>query len=138
MRQEIKCFRYTLRESIRFMFRKNNKSIVFFNNRDIVGFIECRLRLGYGDWRRGHQRGVKKKKKKIRKNRTAALSKLDKTLPCLSFVCTLFYSVFYCKGIASTDIATNQMRIHITLKICNKRRNWYFFHWQLYTDFLQI
>ena len=46
----------------------------------------------------------------MKKNNTsAALSKLDETLPCLFFVCTLFYFVIYYKSFASTDIATNQM-----------------------------
>ena len=35
-----------LHELEQFMFRKKNKSIVFFNNRDIVSFIESRCGKG--------------------------------------------------------------------------------------------
>ena len=92
---------------------------------DYCRFYREPLRPGYDDPRQGHERVNGKKKEK----RTAALSKLDKTLPCLIFICALIYFVFYYKSFASTDIATNQMRIHITLKICNTRNNWYFLHW---------
>ena len=40
---------------------KNNKLIVFFNNRDIVSFIERCCGKEYGDSKRGQNRGVEKK-----------------------------------------------------------------------------
>ena len=54
-------------------------------------------------------------------NRTALLSKLHKTLPCLIFACDLLYFVFHYKS--STDEATNQMLIYITVTIYKMRSN---------------
>ena len=88
---------------------KNNKSIVFFNNKDIVRFIESCC-----------GKGTAIENEAIR---TVALSKLDKTLPCLVFVCALFYFLFHYKSLTSKDVATNQMLIHITVTICNTRSN---------------
>ena len=60
---------------------------------------------------------------KKKQNRTAALSKLDKTLPSLVFVCALLCFMFHYKSLASTDVAVNEMLIHITLTICKTRSN---------------
>ena len=59
------------------------------------------------------------------KKRTAVLSKIDKTFPFLFFVCVLCFTIKF----ANTDLAKNQIRIHIALKICNTRSNWYFLYW---------
>ena len=107
---------FTLRESIEFMFQKSNKPVLVFNNKDIVGFIENRYSQGAAIQNQVFREAMKK-------NRTTAFSKLDKTFPCPFFICVLFYLVFYHKCFASTDIAIDQMRIHIALKICSTTGN---------------
>ena len=101
--------------------KKNNKSIVYFNNRDIVGFIESRC---------SQSTAIQNEviKEVMKKKRTAALSKLGRTFPYLFFVYVLVCFVFYYKSFASTDLATNKMCIHVALKICNTRSNFYFLH----------
>ena len=83
-----------------------------FKNRDISGFIESRCKCGTA----------------MKKSRTAVLNKLDKTFICLLFIWVWFYFVCYYKSVASTDIAANQVRIHLSLKICSSRSNSYFRH----------
>ena len=82
------------------MFQKNNKLIVFFNNRDIVSFIESCCGKGTAIENEATREAMKK-------NKTAALIKLDKSLPCLGFVGDLFYFVFHYNSLASTGVATN-------------------------------
>ena len=84
--------------------KKTDKSIVFVNNRDIVSFVESCCGKGTSIENETIREATKKNPKK---NRTAALSKLDKSLPCLVFVCALFYFVFHYKSLASTDVTTN-------------------------------
>ena len=62
--------------------KKNNKLIVFYNNRDIVGFRESPCGQGTAIQNEVIREAMKK-------NRTAALSKLNKIFPCLLFVCFL-------------------------------------------------
>ena len=77
------------------------KSIVFFNNRHIVNFIESCCSKGTAIENEAIREVIKSP------NRTVALSRPDKSLPCLVFLCALFYFVFHYKSFASTDVATN-------------------------------
>ena len=70
------------------MFQETNKLIVFFNNKDTVGFIESCCGKGMAIQNEVIRKAMKKKTK-TNKNRRAALSKLDKTITCLFFVCIL-------------------------------------------------
>ena len=90
--------------------KKNNKSTIFFNNRDIESFMKSRCGKGTAIESKAIREAMKK-------NRATALSKLDKTFPCLFFVCALFYFVFHYKSLASTDAATIQVLIHRTVAI---------------------
>ena len=107
----------TLRESIEFMFRKkSNKLIVFFNNRDIVSFIESCCGQGTAIQNEANREAVEKK--------TAPLKKLNNKYLNISLSFSFpFGFVFNYKIFARIDIATNQMRIHVVSKICNTRSN---------------
>ena len=107
----------TLWESIEFMFRKkSNKLIVFFNNRDIVSFIESCCGQGTAIQNKANREAVGKK--------TAPLKKLNNKYLNISLSFSFpFGFVFNYKIFARIDIATNQMRIHVVLKICNTRSN---------------
>ena len=107
----------TLRESIEFMFRKkSNKLIVFFNNRDIVSFIESCCGQGTAIQNKANREAVGKK--------TAPLKKLNNKYLNISLSFSFpFGFVFNYKIFARIDIATNQMRIHLALKIYNTRSN---------------
>ena len=109
-----------LQESIEFMFwKKSNKPMAFLNNRILRAIVarvrQFKMRPSERQWKK-------------QSSSSYCLSKLDKTCSCLFFVSSLFYFVFYYKSFASTDITTNQILIHIALKIWNAMSNWYFFH----------
>ena len=99
------------------MFQKKKKSIVFFNNRDIVSFVKNYYGQScYGDSKRGQQRGGGEK--------TAPLNKLNNKYLNISLSFSFSFDfVFNYQIFARADIATNQIRIHVTLKICNTRSN---------------
>ena len=63
---------------------------------------------------------IREEMKKFKNNRTAALSKLNKTFPCLFFACVSFYFVFYYKNFPRTKFATNQMQIRISWKFVKR------------------
>ena len=113
---EARSARYTLGNSQSLCSQKNNKSTVFFNNRYIVSFIVSCCGKGTAIENEAIREAMEK-------NRIAALSKLDKTLPCLVFVCALLYFLFHYRSLASTDEATNQMLIRITVTIYKMRSN---------------
>ena len=97
------------------MFRKkNNKLIVFFNNRDIVSLIESCCGQSTAIQNKVNREAVGEK--------TAPLKKLNNEYLNISLSFSFpFGFVFNYKIFARTDIATNKMQIHVTLKICNTR-----------------
>ena len=96
--------------------KKNNKLILFFNNRGIVSFIESYCSESTAIQNEANREVVGKK--------PAPLKKLNNEYLNISLSFSFpFGFVFNYKIFARTDIATNQMRIHVALKICNTRSN---------------
>ena len=96
--------------------KKNNKLIVFFNNRDIVSFIESCCDQSTVIQNEANREAVEKK--------TAPLKKLNNEYLNISLSFSFpFGFVFNYKIFARTDIATNKMQIHAALKICNTKSN---------------
>ena len=95
---------------------KNNKSIVFFNNRDMVSFIESCCGQSTVIQNETNREAIGKK--------TAPFKKINNKYLniSLSFSFPLGF-VFNYKIFARSDIATNQMQIHVALEICNTRSN---------------
>ena len=81
--------------------KKKKINRLYFNNRDIVSFIESCC---------GQRTAIQNEA-----NREAVRKKHHFSFP--------FGFLFNYKIFARTDIATNQMRIHVALKICNTRSN---------------
>ena len=97
---------------------KNNKSIAIFNNRDIVSFMEkcCSKRTAIENEavREAMEKNPKKPEQQLLVNQTKHF--------LLWFLFVLCF-MFHYKSLASTDVAVNQMLIHITLAICKIRSN---------------
>ena len=97
------------------MFRKKpNKSIVFFNNRDIVSLIESVA--------------IQNDVNREAVEKTVALSKLNNKYLNISLSFFSFDFAFNSKIFVRTDIATKyEIRIHVALKINSARSDLVYF-----------
>ena len=109
-----------MRKSVEFMFRKKpNKSIVFFNNRDIVSLIES---CG------GQSVAIQNDVNREAVEKTVALSKLNNKYLNISLSFFSFDFAFNSKIFVRTDIATKyEIRIHVALKINSARSDLVYF-----------